>query len=569
MKQRKAFFTLIKRSHLVLQYGVGSVVRTRSGLTALVSGLPEWDRALRRISRDEGEVRKFRSLHGFREPELENATGVKRFLPPPALVDRGSQWSIPLLRFPLAGVCSNWQCNSVNIANEGTPPGRSWKCQHCKGRKYPVVQVPIFYACPDGHLDEIAWHDIVDHKDGCQSSQISVNFGSRVESPVVRCPCGGKSFPENVACSGSRPWLPGAANDQCTLEMEVVSRSSVKVYFPNTKSAIHIPVDAPLHEGLLEWLERGGTWHLYRIDTSQDRREVADAFAAKGYMVSPELAAEHIRFLRERDLLSENHWKVLDSRLREFEVLSGVKSYKAIEESALISLEHKDLSSYSAQSLSAGLVTGVTAVHKLTESRVLNGFSRLIPKLVEPRKGRLMMWGRDTKAEDWLPGYRSHGEGIFLKFDSTKFRHQGATESDGGRGLFELSRAGSWAHTFAHALVIQLAEQAGYSVPSIRDRIYDIEGGHLGILIYTAEGDSLGTLGGLVSHCEPGLLEPLLERTLEAAGWCAQDPVCRETPLDTERHISAACHQCALLPETSCELFNSYLDRNLLMDHSH
>lgn len=568
MTNRKPFFTHIKRSHLVLQYGVGSVIRTRTGVTALVSGLGEWDYTLRRSCSNDQEFRNYKSRIGFREPELETATGIRRFLPPPVLVDRGSQWTIPLLRFPLAGTCSNYRCQLVSYANEGTPSGRGWKCTDCDGRiKYPISQVPIFFACPDGHIDEILWEQVVDHRDGCQGGRVKINFGSRVESPTARCGCGGTGKPANQPCSGSRPWIPGSPNEQCNLEMEVVSRASVKVYFGNTKSAIHIPVDAPLNEALLEWLERSGTWHMFRIETTQDKRNLAAAFAEKGYIVSPEVAVEHIHYLANRNSVHAEQWNVLESRAREFEVLSGAKKYKAIDDSSLISLEHKDPQDFSIDLLTRNAIIGLTAVHKLTESRVLNGFSRISPKIIEPRLGRLLMWGRDTTADDWLPGYRSHGEGIFFVFDPKKFRAQGAKESKDGRELFELSAAGQWAHTFAHLFIVQLAEQAGYSVPSIRDRVYDLDGGRLGVLIYTAEGDSLGTLGGLVSHCEPGVLEPLLEKTVEAAKWCAQDPVCLETTLDAERHISSTCHQCGLLPETSCEMFNSYLNRKLVIEN--
>jgi hypothetical protein len=82
--------------------------------------------------------------------------------------------------------------------------------------------------------------------------------------------------------------------------------------------------------------------------------------------------------------------------------------------------------------------------------------------------------------------------------------------------------------------------------------------------VYTAEGDIVGTLGGLVQLSEPGYLERLLDEVVEASRWCGQDPVCIEKIHSRSKNVGAACHQCLLLPETSCERFNSDLDRRLL-----
>ena len=59
-----------------------------------------------------------------------------------------------------------------------------------------------------------------------------------------------------------------------------------------------------------------------------------------------------------------------------------------------------------------------------------------------------------------------------------------------------------------------------------------------------------------------------IEKTIRNAKWCSIDPVCMESGSKTGQGPNsvnlAACHNCALVPETSCESFNSYLDRALL-----
>ncbi len=89
-----------------------------------------------------------------------------------------------------------------------------------------------------------------------------------------------------------------------------------------------------------------------------------------------------------------------------------------------------------------------------------------------------------------------------------------------------------------------------------------------GLLIYTAAGDSEGTMGGLVRMARPGNLRPMLATAVSNARWCSTDPVCMDAGEHGQGPDScnlAACHGCALLPETSCEEFNRFLDRGLVI----
>jgi hypothetical protein len=567
MSKRQFSYTLIKRGHLVLQFGVGSVIRTRQGLTAVVAGLPEWHYKLAESVNGDAERDKYVKQSSFREAELTAATGITRFLPPPALTDNGRNWELPLLRFPMAGVCTNWQCRRVTYADHGARLSRNWRCPYCKGGKQLIQQVPFFLACPKGHLDEITWSDVVDHADGCTSNEVTVSLRGRADGATVKClQCDQQGVTGDMPCTGARPWLPLLDSEQCDDRMRVVSRASVKAYFANTKSAIHIPLAAELDVELLEWLDRTNWAEGRRLETPEDRNIAADALRRLGWQVDAESTAAHISHLQTDQPTMAEHWDLLDARSREFEVLSGRRSYPALASSTLISLEHHPLEEFVHPLIGPDKpIVGVTAVHRLTESRTLNGFSRIEPRAVTPREGRLLMWGRDTTAEDWLPGYRTSGEGIFITFNPTLFAHSGATEDPAGWEAFRLSPAGVAAHTLAHLLINHLAEDSGYSAASIRDRIYDLPNGDVGVMVYTAEGDEMGTLGGLVAFSRPGTFERLLDAALDSAAWCAQDPVCSESSLDQKRGIHAACHQCVLLPETSCELFNARLDRRRVL----
>lgn len=119
-------------------------------------------------------------------------------------------------------------------------------------------------------------------------------------------------------------------------------------------------------------------------------------------------------------------------------------------------------------------------------------------------------------------------------------------------------------------LINQLSFECGYGSSSIRERIYcektDNEYGMYGVLIYTASGDSEGSLGGLVRQGTKGHIEDTVRDAIRNAAWCSSDPVCIQSlGQGPESCNLAACHNCALLPETCCECGNRLLDRGTVV----
>jgi hypothetical protein len=169
-----------------------------------------------------------------------------------------------------------------------------------------------------------------------------------------------------------------------------------------------------------------------------------------------------------------------------------------------------------------------------------------------------------------LPGFRVTGEGILFILSPTALDRWGAIVGSPVRRSLNsepeiLSPAGVAAHTLAHAIMRVLSDRSGYPLPGIRDRIYDLSDGRVAFLVYTADGDSLGTLGGLVEHAEGAKLASLVDDAIASLQWCAQDPVCNSAKADGELREEGACHHCVLVPETSCERFNNDLDRSSII----
>jgi hypothetical protein len=216
---------------------------------------------------------------------------------------------------------------------------------------------------------------------------------------------------------------------------------------------------------------------------------------------------------------------------------------------------------------------------------VLNGFSRINPPPYR-EFDRNDQHQLSLKRQRWLPGVRVFGEGIFLTLNEQAVKkwldnHDVVHRYDEivqnlNRIYVRLNRSPRvlpprffLLHTLAHALIRRLSYECGYGSASLRERLYCSEhGSHTmsGVLIYTAAGDCEGTMGGLVQQGKPGRFEPLLVGALEDSLWCSSDPLCVESHGQGIDSLNlAACHACCLLPETSCEEGNRFLDRVALV----
>lgn len=125
-------------------------------------------------------------------------------------------------------------------------------------------------------------------------------------------------------------------------------------------------------------------------------------------------------------------------------------------------------------------------------------------------------------------------------------------------------------HTISHALIKQLSFECGYSIASLKERLYCSEAAEgkqmSGIFIYTASGDSEGTMGGLVRQGYADTFPGIFKKATEEAMTCSNDPVCSLSMGQGRDSLNlSACYSCCLIPETSCEEFNIFLDRGTIV----
>ena len=224
----------------------------------------------------------------------------------------------------------------------------------------------------------------------------------------------------------------------------------------------------------------------------------------------------------------------------------------------------------------------------MRETRAFYGFTRWLPengKNLQELKSELNKNGNPR----WLPAVIVKGEGIFFQFDNEKIKKWSENSNIIERekqinkqynqfraklGLIPRTINSRFIliHTFAHVLINQFCYICGYGSASLRERIYcDTEfekpnDPMNGVLIYTSSGDSEGSLGGLVRQGKPDFLEEVVIEAIESSQWCSSDPICIDSKGQGPNSINlAACHNCSLLPETSCEEQNKLLDRAMLI----
>jgi hypothetical protein len=610
----------VRRAQLVAPFGVGAMSILVNGTSVITAGLDHWyhtdDRA--NLYPDEFVIDEWRLQERLKVRELR--------LPPdyrtPARGGgqrRNVKLSVPALRFPCWSFCiycKRLQQSPLSMAERVRCPDDT----HEEKRAGPIMsQVPFVAICERGHMEDFPWREWVHESLQPTCAGVLRLFsrgGGTLGGQVVKCDaCERDRSLEGVTtgtfrngreettqlttrlstegdylCRGSRPWVADQGSG-CGWPLRAALRGAGNVYFPKVESSIFLP---PAQDGaaaeVLDMLRRPDVQpriqllrHLLgTIPVQQLRAHVPIE------LLRPFTDEELERGLV--DLLGEP--SPVDQAVDDNEDLTSTVEWRRPEYEILRETpHHPDLTATDPGIAPTyrGHIGRVRRIEVLRETRALRGFTRVRDGALRLSAGKALLRLRPLPvANDWLPAYVVRGEGIYLELESAALQawearrdvrsraaritsnYQAARQS---RGLQprEISPRFVLAHTLAHGLINDLVFTCGYSSASLRERLYvSDEPGHgmAGILIYTAAGDSEGTMGGLVRMAEPSNLDAVVSAAISRGRWCSTDPVCMELGEAGQGPDScnmAACHGCALLPETSCEEFNRFLDRGLMI----
>lgn len=463
----------------------------------------------------------------------------------------------------------------------------------------------------------------------CDNPQLKVISGSQklgLENFKIACSCGARNslelafrkdifkqynkvFPKKsdekgaFSCNGWLQW--NMKKETCDLEPVAVLRNASNIYFPKIETSLLIPPYSDnisklldesdgfnhIAERVKKALKRGKIQGYFEDDFEEDLEDLSKEI---GQLKNIDLVREIVKRKLDFEGNTDNKYTRNDYRYEEYNALTGViKNHDVKSNDFRINIIDGEL-------YKIDEIESVTLVERLREVRALIGFSRVEPidnfslgnetldiiGVEETESKSIRMVRMDTIENNCYPAYEVRGEGIFIKFkrelinrwleknpyvvQRAKDINEKYKESFGKNNNREITAKFILLHTVAHLLIKELSFECGYSTTSLRERIYcDIPSDEFnmsGILIYTADSDSEGSLGGLVKQGNPNLLPKVFKNAIRKAQWCSYDPVCITSTAQGFKNLNkAACYNCTLLPETSCEEFNTLLDRVMVV----
>ena len=574
----------VRRSQVITTWGPGALIDLPRH-AGIVGGLETWPNVgdLEEIV-DQRLTRKLALTTGLPDPRL--------YSPPPDTAAPGERKrGIGVWRFP------EWFLVQERAADDAQVRSRRLIRRSLlddKGRfdRCDVVPTRFVRACPRGHIDDLSWRRFVHGGGDPCVRQLWLDergTGGDLADLTVRCECG-KSAPLQKAaefetnalgtCRGLRPWLARDSREECRLPSRLLIRTATNAYFPQVLSALSLPD----HRNALQQVVMELWDDLSIVDDAADLK-----FLKKKPRVASKLAG-----LADED--------VVQAIKRERLGTSAERPVKQVELDAVLAAPEgygDDVpidEDFHARRLPEAVwrrsqrsdgIAAVIQLHRLREVLALTGFTRFEAVMPDIDGEYESDVERADLAEEprWFPAVENRGEGIFVLFDADAVRDWLARNPVKERIVQLVAGHAAWAarrniqrpfpggpyillHTFSHLLLQSLSMRCGYPASSIRERVYiDTEGQRYGLMLYTASPDAEGTLGGLVHQARD--IEAHLAVALRAGGLCSNDPVCAQhTPAEgyEGRYLhGAACHGCALIAETSCEMRNDHLDRALVV----
>lgn len=595
----------LRPSQLLFTYGAGAVVDLPR-LSALVLGLEDWpepERAKVQI-REDRLLAAVRRRHGDQVAALCAPPEAPDLSPKRAAFESANAPAVPTAVFPRWMRCT-W-CRRMAPVEQGLfklevnayyPDQTRYVHASCSkpGKRPAAVPVRFVSACRRGHLDDFPWRAFVhygkpvcdgilelnDHGLTGDASDVTAKCGGCGASMTMAAAFGDRALQPTRACTARRPHLHDS-EASCEGPAKTILLGASNFWFPVVFSAIALPErqDAVARAVAEHWgiLEGVPSAEILRYERTRPPLKAAlEGFAD----------ADLLRAMEDRRRPRPPAERPLDLRTPEYEAFSNADP--------AVNDDDFKLSRVAAPREFAALIESIVLVERVREVRALLGFTRVFP----PGEGEDGLPIADDSAPisknapTWLPASEVRGEGIFIRLSEAAVRAW--CEGKTGVGLDGEFRTAQEAlrrslpphatppraqgvryvliHSLAHALLRAVAEECGYGLASVRERLYvrgpnDPRGPAAGLLLYTAAPDSDGTLGGLVRLGRPENLARLLAAAREHARLCSSDPLCSEhAPKGADRKLhGAACHACLFVPETSCERGNRFLDRRALVE---
>lgn len=555
----------IRKTQLITTFGIGSIVDFKDD-TVIIASTDDWD--YNPNDTEEVEKRKI-----FNE-NLSVITDAEYFLMPRTTQSTNSfskGKNIASYIFPEKLHCS--RCGNLYDFRELDVKDRH-RCPQCKNN---LNAARFIVVCAHGHMDDFPYDWWVHSGKPCPSGTKSprikmVNIYNRTDIDSLRLEC--------TACKTTRSMVQAFSDDAladfpctckhphfknpyasvqyggCNDKMKVRLRSAAGVYFPITKSALLIP---PWSRKVVNCIQKN-----YRIlkNVEEDK------------LVLTIRQVIHDQNIPEDEIMRS--WKAVMISMEQKRKRSELSVYE--DEYQILSKEENEnedhFSSYTATipQKYQSFFEQIAVVDRLTVTQAFTGFTRIT-------RNEANCVPISQYPKPWLPAVELTGEGIFIRFHkgkiaqwrkahASRYKRMKKAMEDSKFIHASFSETYVLLHTFAHLFIREISNICGYSAASIREKIYSEmddknEIKMCGVLIYVSSSDCDSSLGGLISVADDeDMFERIMDCMLERASWCSGDPLCISATKQGYKNLNyAACHDCTLLPETSCECFNCFLDR--------
>jgi Domain of unknown function (DUF1998) len=574
----------VRRGQVITTYGPGALIDLPRH-SAIVGGLDTWPNIsdLEEIL-EPRLTRKLQMMTGVAAPRL--------YAPPPAENDpREPTRGIGVWRFP------EWFV--VQEAGGGEERERSRRLVHRKGLdnkggfdSRPVVATRFVRACPKGHVDDLDWQRFVHGaQEGCGRQLWLDERGTSgdLADLVVRCECGkSRSLYEATqlemnplgTCRGARPWLGRNTNEDCNLPSRLLIRTASNAYFSQVISVLSLPDRGSGVETAVQEI-----WDLLQAVDSVESLAVFKRLPKVTEKLAPYSDDEVLGAIR-----AAKGGKAEEKPVKQAELDALLAAPEGFGDDVPVdqNFHARRLPDHTwRHSKRSDGIEAVIQLHRLREVLALVGFTRFeaVTPDINGEYETDVERAQIALEPSWFPAVENRGEGMFVQLRAAAVMSWLARPPVKDR-LYALATGHQhWAkdrksqrsfpggpyvllHTLSHLLIQTLAMRCGYPASSIRERIYaDVLAQRFGILLYTGSPDAEGTLGGLVQQAR--YLEDHLVQALRMSALCSNDPVCAQhvpgKSLESRWLHGAACHGCALVAETSCEMRNDYLDRALVV----
>lgn len=609
----------VRASSVVFPFGVGAMMDMPEGVY-MTASCDFWKKSSLTTIHDE-RLEKVLKVKGFKSPVVkgEDDENTNIYIP---LVQFPEWMFCPKCRKfqPL----QEWE-KQYKVLNGKDQVMKFNKCPKCRVKLSPAR---IITACEEGHIDDFPWIQWVHYKNNksvCNNPDIYIKtngVSSGLEGIVIECKTcnirtnlthvfnkdknvfkeledkaiksGVFSDEYSLACRGNEPWK--GTNAKCTMYPAALQRGATNIYFPKVESSILIP---PYSEKINILIENSEAYQkmLSSIETMEEVGVGEDIIqqAVEGFYIKigNEIgkSVELVKAIIDRKLKTDDEDdNELESRNKykeeEYKAINGEFGYDILDQ---IDFKVEEING---DKYSESYIDKVVLIHKMKEVRALVGFSRInAPDVnmmeVDEADGQYTLV-RPLDDTTWYPAVEVRGEGIFIEFNNREIREwikscdeiEKRADDINKKYNYILNKRGHHTrkitskflllHTLAHIIIKELSFKCGYSTTSLRERIYcnscDEDYNMSGILIYTANGDSEGTMGGLVRQGREDKLPLIINSAIEKARFCSSDPVCIESRGQGRDALNlSACYSCTLISETSCEEFNTLLDRAMIV----